>query len=407
MKRHLLIVLFLMLLPFDSFGQDVAPVTHYVATVDSLTQCIVLRWDTSATTGVIGYHICSGNPDDSDSICYTYDTIFAQDSTILYCIDHSVFERHFYRINAFAFDSTINRPIFSALTEKFSPMVLHAEFPECESAVHVEWTPYTGMPGGVWHYSLYMSDSCNVEVEPVMIYTTVASGSREFSFEMADYADFDCPRLWVEAVGVDSKLKSRSNIAGIRRRTADTAAFITIDSAFYYTDNSANLVFHLDTAFPADHYTLYRRCDDGPWQVLVTLHSGEAYFSYIDYSISIYDSIYCYKLSVLDGCGIDEKFSNEACVPMPAVPDIAVAIPNTIIVGDPDNGVFLPRFSGLKGDIYEMYIYNREGFLVFHTTDSEQGWRPEVPQGAYVFFIRVRFVDNRIKTYTGTVTVIK
>lgn len=397
----------LLLLPLASIGQDVAPVTRYVATVDSLTQCIELSWDTSVTIGVIGYHICSGNPDDIDSICYTYDTISARDTTFLRCLDHSPFERHFYRINAFAFDSTINRPIFSALTEKFGPMVMHAELPECESAVHVEWTPYMGMPGGVWNYTLYMSDSCNAAVEPVVLYTTIANGAREFSFEMADYADFYCPRLWVEAVGLDSQLKSRSNIAGVRRLTADTAAFISIDSAYYYTDNTSNIVFHVDTAFPTDHYTLYRRRNDDPWQVLATLYSEEPYFSYIDYSISVYDSVYCYRLSVLDGCGIGEKFSNEVCVLMPEVPDISVAIPNAVIVSDPDNGLFLPRFSGLKGDLYEMYIYNREGFLVFSTTDPGQGWRPEVPQGAYTYIVRVRFVDNRIKTYAGTVLVIK
>ena len=407
MRYRLLILLLPLFLPLVSIGQDVAPVTRYFATVDSLTQCIELKWDASATINVIGYHICSGNPDDVDSICYTYDTIFSRDSTFLPCPDHSPFDRHFYRINAFAYDSVTERPIFSALTDKFAPMVLQAVLPECESTVHVEWTSYLGMPGGVGNYTLYISDSCNAAIEPVALYTTATGGLREFSFEMADYSNFDCPMLWVEAVGVDSQLKSRSNIAGIRRRTADTAAFISIDSAFYADDNSSNIVFHVDTAFQAAYYTLYRRCNDGPWQVLATLYSDEPHFSYLDYSISIYDSIYCYRLSVLDGCGIDEKYSNNACVLMPEVPNIIVAIPNAVIVGDPDNGLFLPRFSGLKGDLYELYVYNRDGFLVFSTTDPMQGWQPEVPQGAYTYIVRVRFVDNRIKTYSGTVLVIK
>ena len=76
--------------------------------------------------------------------------------------------------------------------------------------------------------------------------------------------------------------------------------------------------------------------------------------------------------------------------------------------GDPDNGTFLPRLRGLKGDLYELHIYDRKGILVFHTDDAEQAWNPaDVSQGAYVYSLRVRFVNNIVKTYTGTVIVLK
>ena len=45
----------------------------------------------------------------------------------------------------------------------------------------------------------------------------------------------------------------------------------------------------------------------------------------------------------------------------------------------------------------------------FRTTDPAQGWRPDAdtPQGAYAYTLRARYIDNRVRTHTGTVTVIK
>ena len=94
---------------------------------------------------------------------------------------------------------------------------------------------------------------------------------------------------------------------------------------------------------------------------------------------------------------------------VPEPPHPAIAIPNVIIAGDDVNGTFLPKIQGLKGDLYELYIYNRTGQLVYQTTDQEAGWTPpaSAPQGAYAYLLRCRYNTNDIKTYSGTVTVIK
>ena len=65
--------------------------------------------------------------------------------------------------------------------------------------------------------------------------------------------------------------------------------------------------------------------------------------------------------------------------------------------------------TGLMGDIYELYIYNRNGTLVFHTDDPTAAWQPDnsMPQGAYAYHLRLRFNDNKIHTYIGTVIIVK
>ena len=61
------------------------------------------------------------------------------------------------------------------------------------------------------------------------------------------------------------------------------------------------------------------------------------------------------------------------------------------------------------GDLYELHIFDRHGLLVFSSKNRNEGWRPSsnIPQGTYAYSLRLRFNNNMIKTFTGTVTVIK
>ena len=61
---------------------------------------------------------------------------------------------------------------------------------------------------------------------------------------------------------------------------------------------------------------------------------------------------------------------------------------------------------------FEMHIYNRQGLLVYHTTDPAATWdgtREGVPcpQGAYVYHWHVRDAYGYVKNGTGTVTLIR
>ena len=111
-----------------------------------------------------------------------------------------------------------------------------------------------------------------------------------------------------------------------------------------------------------------------------------------------------------DACGLNERFSATRCLVVPDPPEPAAALPNAVVAGDEGpNGVFLPRVRGMMGDLYELYIYDRRGRLIYQTTDPAAGWRPaaDTPQGAYAYALRLRYNNNDIATYTGTITVIK
>ena len=380
------------------FAQDtVAPVTRWLATV--VDNQIVLSWTPSTDSNVMGYHICTGTP------CLDYDTIFGRTSCDYICLDHNPLERHTYRIHVF--DSAYN---VSALTPSFGNIVLSAAVPQCSTEVTASWTPYVGMPGGVSSYQLW------AKLEPLeetfsFRYGTDSAGTLAYQFDIDDRVT----RVWlkVHAVGfpdtiTGGRLVSQSNVVAVARLTVDSSAFLYVNTVTYDSvTTSIHLTFSADTSYQPDHYTLWRSVDGSPWIPITTLPLPLD--SYTDYDVNPFDSLHCYRISVTDACDMNEKYSAVQCVVTPDPPSPAVAIPNTVLVGNPDNGTFLPWFRGLKGDLFEMYIYNRQGILVYSTTDPTIGWTPSATtsQGVYTYAIRCRYNTNTIKTYTGTILVLK
>ena len=399
---HRLPFLFLLIIPFTAKAQEpVAPVTGWLATVDEQSQNIVLSWHPSTDSQTMGYHICTGVP------CLDYDTVFGRFDTSYVCLDHDVTEPHTYRIHVF--DSTYD---VSSLTPSFGNIVLSAEVPRCSTSVTASWTPYHGMPGGLYRYRLL------VRLEPfsdeyIPYFTTDSAGPFTYSFDIHE----GTTRVWlkVQASGYGeihngTPLISQSNIVSVERLTVDTAAFLSIASVEYDSLNRRNiLTFDIDTAYQVDHYTLYRSIDGTPWDSIAALTFEAPPFTFFDDDINVYDSLYCYQLEVRDACGLNPHYSNTGCTVVPTPPAPAVAFPNIVVVGDADNGVFLPRLRGLKGDLYELFVYNRNGLLVYSTEDPNAGWTPSAatPQGAYAYYLRCRFNNNWVKIFTGTVIVIK
>ncbi|MBQ8703271.1 MAG: gliding motility-associated C-terminal domain-containing protein [Bacteroidales bacterium] len=370
----------------------VAPVTDWRATVDSATQQIVLSWRPSADSATLGYHLCTGNP------CLDYDTVFGRLDTSYVCVDHSPLERHTYRLHVF--DSVYN---VSELTPAFGNIVLEADVPECETTVSARWTPYPGIPDGRPFYTL------QTRLEPFDStfynqFTTGDSTALETTFSMPE----SVTRAWLRVVAFGNNgFRSLSNTVMVERRTVDSASVVAISDIEYDSLHTAiDLTFLVDTAF---EYTLYRSVDGTPWRSVETFHPTASPYTYRDMGINPYDSLHCYQLEVLDACGLNPHYSSTACVVVPNPPVPAIAIPNVIVAGSDDNGTFQPKIQGLKGDLYELTIYNRKGLLVYSTTDPAAGWTPpdSAPQGAYSYFLRCRYNTNDIKTYAGTVTLIR
>ncbi len=398
--RRTKLILLLLAAPLIIAAQDNTPValcTEWVATVDD-SQHIVLQWSPSPDPRAVGYIISIG-----DTVHTYYATINGRTNTTLVCRDHSALERHFYGLIVFTDEEE-----YSAMTPMFGNMVLTAEIPHCDTKVSASWNPYSGMPSGIERYSLMGL------IEPysddyIELYSTDSAGTMAYSFDLPEGATR--VQLKVRAVSKDLHLVSFSNTVNVERGTVDSAAFVKIDTVDADSLHSLVLVqMPIDTAFHGGKYTLWRSIDGSPWDPIVSFSTTSPRYTYTDRDVMPFrDSLYCYQLSVVDGCGMNPHFSKSRCAVLPEPPEPACYIPNAVVAGDADNGLFLPVVIGPMGDLYELTIYNREGLQVFHTTDPEAGWRPDAstPQGAYVYSLHVRYIDNRIKTHTGTVLVLK
>jgi len=396
MKRWIYILL--LLLPLVSAAQgdrELTPCTGYLASVDEATQKIVLSWHPSTDSAVAGYYVCTGTP------CLDERTVHgSQDTTFVYDA-HKATEPHTYCV--WVFDSS---GYVSSMTPPFGNMVLSASVPRCETAVDVSWTPYVGMPSGIPRYTLWVKlEPFDTDYDSYYYTSDPASLFRQIDFPES------VTRIWlkVEAEGMGG-YHSWSNVVMVERPTVDSADFIKISGLEY--DSIATCVrigCLLDSDFDADHYTVQRSIDGSPWRDHGTFRTRQAAYTYVDDDINPFDSLHCYRLVVLDACGMNPKDSPSECVVVPTPPTPAIVFPNAIVAGSDDNGTFRPKVQGLMGNLYELTVYNRQGLRVFYTADQDEGWTPspDLPQGVYAYHLRCRFNTGDVKNYTGTVTLIK
>jgi gliding motility-associated-like protein len=126
---------------------------------------------------------------------------------------------------------------------------------------------------------------------------------------------------------------------------------------------------------------------------------GHTYGSYRDnQQLSLYmiDSAGC---PALDTVNFDVIFGYGLYIPNAFTPN-----------GNDRNDVFLPKGYGI--DEFEMLIFNRDGELIFRTTDFSHGWDGTfngklVMNGVYSYRIICRSFKKHVKEYIGRVTVIR
>ena len=84
--------------------------------------------------------------------------------------------------------------------------------------------------------------------------------------------------------------------------------------------------------------------------------------------------------------------------------------PNVFTPGRDDNNRF--QILGTEVDDFELWIYDRRGVLMFHTTDRHEGWDGtsggiSCPQGTYAYVCHYSIPDKQFRTRAGTVTLIR
>jgi gliding motility-associated-like protein len=89
-------------------------------------------------------------------------------------------------------------------------------------------------------------------------------------------------------------------------------------------------------------------------------------------------------------------------------------LPNSFTPNDDGINDFLAPIFTIKPALFDWKIFNRNGELVFETTDSAAVWMGQhkdgeyfVPNGIYHYMITIKGDDTDTKTLKGTVTLIR
>ena len=117
---------------------------------------------------------------------------------------------------------------------------------------------------------------------------------------------------------------------------------------------------------------------------------------------------YCVSMTEMDEHGCADTVTN--CIVI--APNFNLYIPSAFSPnGDQKNPTFEPKGQYIKS--FEMYIFDRWGMQLYHTTDINKGWDGTVSGGGveqedtYVYKIIVTDSEKKQHTYIGNVTLLK
>ncbi len=114
-----------------------------------------------------------------------------------------------------------------------------------------------------------------------------------------------------------------------------------------------------------------------------------------------------YWVEVINNCGIATD-----TITITECPQLSIYVPNVFTPnGNGQNDMF--KLTGTNIDYFELYIYDRWGNELFHTTDINEGWNGKYkgnlcPEGVYSWLIFYKEIDNteKQKKY-GHITLLK
>ncbi len=393
-----------------------APCTLRLCTVDTLLNRVRLSWEPSPDTDVMGYYICKGSP------CLEYDTVWGRLNTEYLCREDLTLDEYAHTEFSFrilAFDSCFQA---SPLTPYYHNPVLNISAEPCSRRLHFSWNRYINMPDSVNNY--YLNYFLNGDDTHHYYFTVGSDGSFAYDLDIPDLAVRQIYAYLVVYSNNDS-LVALSRVYTFRFDQVDTARYANILSANYLdTVPAVHLDFEVDPDFQGQTCLLMRRVvkeNDNypsPFVQIAQLTrsltpSPQQFFSYTDTDIQRTAAAYIYRLDVPDLCNQLYVLSDTVGVSLPPQADPAAWIPNIIKGGDPALGRFCPSFVAPLVQDYCFEVYTRWGQRVFLTHTLSECWdgtdfrHNNLPQGVYVYRITCRHTDKTLKTYSGTVTLLR
>lgn len=160
-------------------------------------------------------------------------------------------------------------------------------------------------------------------------------------------------------------------------------------------------------------YSVWRRAQSqSHWDLLADVGLANEYVDDIAHQPSLTEALY-YRVMAQESAGTgfnlaDTAYSAEVGLKR----DATIYFPNAFTPSLPDNNTFGPVYTFMDVDDYELYIYDRNGELLFSTHNPAERWDGTsrgrlVPQGTYVYTAKCHTLKHRLRQFTGTVLLIR
>lgn len=287
-----------------------SPAEWGVVTVDEPSQKIVLRWNPSLDTDIVGYMVCEGAPS------IVIDTVFGHENTTYTLQDYPCDEIYHFKICAF--DSCRQA---SALTAVCNNITLFLDADDCDREVVATWNSYQNMPGGLAYYGLWVSEDDGAYIEKMRVNDGQATAQRFSVSEQTRHL-----KVLVRAIGNSGEV-SQSNIAEVTFGTSSRPQYMYLRKVSVCDGGTlVNVVGQTDISYHGTKYTVYRSIDGGQASVAGhcsptaegTLWWQDRLIQPIKQSSNQAISI-TYWFGVMDGCDRNEILSQKGSVVIPSV----------------------------------------------------------------------------------------
>lgn len=174
--------------------------------------------------------------------------------------------------------------------------------------------------------------------------------------------------------------------------------------------NALNWNYFKEYDLPNAHYELYRSKNNSEPQIIRNFLNHNSYNDQIDTNgDEMIHGLYCYFIRAKEAGSSEFSQSNEVCTYL----EPNIFIPEAITPnGDGKNDEFKiqPDLSLFPGE-YQLTIYNRWSNVIFQTKNPGEAWNgtdtngKAVPTGAYIYYLKIKWPDNKIIEKRGNITV--
>ncbi len=274
-----------------------------VVTVDDETQQLLLQWNPSPDTDIMGYLVCEGTPS------MAIDTVFGRTNTQYRPSQFAADEVHLFRICAF--DSCRQA---SALTDACNNMVLRLQTVPCDLTVTASWNEYLNMPVGVDHYEVWISENDSPFREAARV---AGNGSCTVTFTIA--SNTVTLRAYVKAVG--SQYYAVSNKVEWIFSSAERPKYLYMRKVSVNDEGTeVSITGQTDPQFQSNDYRIYRSVDGAEASIVAHCQPDPTgLLTWQDNTANPKESTISYFFGVIDGCGRNEIRSQSGTTLLPQV----------------------------------------------------------------------------------------